>query len=287
MAFTTQTLIKTDELTLSTDDGSAQRLVMQRLFDQQAIKLDTIAEEVPVAMIYNGISHAVMMASPCDLEEFAMGFSLSEGIISNLSEIYDIEITGNAKDIHQGIEIHLSISSLRATSLKERRKNLTGRTGCGLCGTESLEQAIRPVKPVRAMPLPPPEAITQAVEQLSDHQPLQQLTGACHGAAWCDSDGQVLHVREDIGRHNALDKLLGLIRKESIDLEHGFVLISSRASYEMVHKASNCGVSTLVAVSAASSLAINIANQAGLNLIGFSRANRHIIYATSTLGALE
>ncbi|WP_299199773.1 formate dehydrogenase accessory sulfurtransferase FdhD [uncultured Amphritea sp.] len=246
--------------------------------------LDSIAEEIPVAMIYNGISHVVMMASPCDLEDFAVGFSLSEGIIQKQEEIYGIDLMmADADNLAAGIEIQIAITTQRSMQLKQRRRNLTGRTGCGLCGAESLQQAIRPVKSVPARSLVSPEAIENAVSQLSNNQPLQTITGACHGAAWCDNAGNIVLLKEDVGRHNALDKLLGAMQRMQINPGEGFALISSRASYEMVYKAASSGISTLVAVSAPTGLALELARQAKLNLIGFARPGRHVIYNQSGL----
>jgi len=256
--------------------------------DQLLDALDSIAEEIPVAMVYNGISHVVMMASPCDLEDFALGFSLSEGIIRKPEEIYELDLVmADPESLAAGIEIQISITTQRSMQLKQRRRNLTGRTGCGLCGAESLQQAISQVKPVIQRPPATPEAIENGIGQLAENQPLQAATGACHGAAWCDKDGNILLLREDVGRHNALDKLLGALQRESTDistdLSSGFALVSSRASYEMVHKAASCGISTLVAVSAPTGLALNLAKQAGLNLIGFARPGRHVVYNQSGL----
>lgn len=242
--------------------------------DRSQDQLDNIAEEVAIALIYNGISHAVMMASPANLQEFALGFSLSEGIINNASQMYDIELVPSEK----GIEVRIEISSQRMMSLKSQRRNLTGRTGCGLCGSESLEQAIRPIKSVTPRALPSSLVIQHALSQLSQHQKLQSLTGAVHGAAWCDGAGEIILLREDVGRHNALDKLIGALALHKTNTDNGFALISSRASYEMVQKVTNVNIATLVAVSAPTALAITLATQAKLNLIGFARPGRHTLY---------
>ncbi|MBY4675433.1 formate dehydrogenase accessory sulfurtransferase FdhD [Marinobacterium arenosum] len=236
--------------------------------------VDQVAEEYPVALVYNGISHVVMMASPCNLEDFALGFSLSEGILASPAELYSVELEPH----DEGYEVQLTIAAGRMAALKERRRNLAGRTGCGLCGTESLQQAIRPISPVSAQPLPSDQAVQRALAQLADWQPLQALTGACHGAAWCDLAGEIRLVREDVGRHNALDKLVGALYGQGIDPLQGFALVSSRASYEMVQKSAAVGIATLVAVSAPTALAIRQAEQAGVNLIGFARQGRHMIY---------
>lgn len=242
--------------------------------EQEQSKLDCIAEEVPIAMVYNGISHAVMMASPANLHEFSLGFSLSEGIINNAAEMYDIELVTSEK----GIEIHIEISSKRMMSLKSHRRNLTGRTGCGLCGSESLATAIRPIKRVTPQAFPSSQVIQHALSQLSEHQKLQALTGAVHGAAWCDDTGKIVLLSEDVGRHNALDKLIGSLALQKMNTEAGFVVISSRASYEMVQKVTSVNIATLIAVSAPTGLAITLANQANLNLVGFARPGRHTFY---------
>lgn len=234
---------------------------------------DSVAVELPVALVYNGVSHAVMMATPADLEDFAFGFSLTEGILGSREELYGLEVHEEAN----GIAVHLDIATARFMALKQRRRSLAGRTGCGLCGTESLEQAIRSVASVVAPPVPD-EAIQLALEALHWHQPLQRDTGAVHAAAWCGLDGEVVMTREDVGRHNALDKLIGAVLKQRLDVQQGFALVSSRASYEMVHKSASVGIGCLVAVSAATSLAIEQAQQAGLKLVGFARPGRHVIY---------
>ncbi|MBS98305.1 MAG: sulfurtransferase FdhD [Oceanospirillaceae bacterium] len=241
---------------------------------------DLLAEEVAVALVYNGLSHVVMMASPIWLEEFALGFSLSEGIIERPDQLYDIELEEHGL----GIELHIEIASECFTKLKEHRRNLTGRTGCGLCGAESLQQAVNAPKPVESVALPQSQAIEFALSGLKANQPLQSVTGAVHGAALCDLSGKILLLREDVGRHNALDKLIGARaenRNEYPANSESFVLISSRASYEMVNKCNAAGISTLVAVSAPTALAVEHASSAGMNLIGFARPGRHVIYAVS------
>lgn len=269
---------------LAMDNCFQQAKVTRRHDSKQVDALDCIAEEIPVALVYNGISHVVMMASPADLEDFALGFSLSEGIVHNADEIYDIESIPSAPDnLNAGIEVQISITTQRAIQLKQQRRNLTGRTGCGICGAESLLQAIRPVNVVNPHPTPNTAAVENAIQQLTAKQPLQNITGACHGAAWCDGAGNIQLLREDVGRHNALDKLLGILAAENTTTTDGFVLISSRASYEMVQKATSCGVSTLVAVSAPTKMALDLARQANLNLIGFARPGRHVIYNQALL----
>ncbi|HSH71956.1 MAG TPA: formate dehydrogenase accessory sulfurtransferase FdhD [Methylophilaceae bacterium] len=236
---------------------------------------DCIAEEVPVALIYNGISHAVMLATPQDLSDFALGFSLSEGILSSPSELYDIEVVNQPK----GIELHLDIASGSFAQLKERRRSMTGRTGCGLCGAESLEQALRlPETVINSDQQFEPEAIFKALKAIQDKQVLQGMTGATHASAWVKPDGEIVMVREDVGRHNALDKLLGARAKVNPE-ESGFVLTTSRASYEMVQKVAVANIAMLVAISAPTGLAIRIAQSCGITLVGFARSHQHVIYS--------
>lgn len=240
---------------------------------------DWIAEEVPVAMVYNGVSHAVMMASPCDLDDFALGFSLSEGIMQRPDQLFSVDIIPG----ENGIEVAMHIAGDCYARLRQQRRNLAGRTGCGLCGTESLAQVVRTPEPVTARMLPTDEAIQAALQNLKNHQPLQLQTGATHGAAWCNDQGDILQAREDVGRHNALDKLIGARLRErgNTAFDEGFALISSRASFEMVQKSASAGIGTLVAVSAPTALAIREAKKSGMNLVGFARPGRHVIYARS------
>lgn len=235
---------------------------------------DQLAEEVPIALIYNGISHAVMLATPQDLEDFALGFSLSEGILNDKSELYGIEIRQQAK----GIELHCEIGSERFVQLKDRRRTLAGRTGCGLCGSESLEQAMRYPKPLEAQIVFHKSAIQRGLRAMPLQQHLQQQTGATHACAWVSEDGAVELLREDVGRHNALDKLVGAIARGNKN-HAGFIITSSRASYEMVQKTASAGINMLVAISAPTGLAIRVAEQCGLTLVGFARENSYVVYS--------
>ena len=236
---------------------------------------DWVATETAVALVYNGISHVVMMATPADLEDFALGFSLSEGILESAKQLLDCEVTETDK----GIELALTITAEPFAKLKEKRRNLVGRTGCGLCGAESLDQAITEPAMVTAELALSHEALQKASSALSARQKLQQQTGAVHGAAYCNQQGEILLVREDVGRHNALDKLLGALAKKQHEQEPGFVLVTSRASYEMVAKTTSANISLLAAVSAPTSLAIELAEKSGLTLVGFTRTGRHVVYA--------
>jgi FdhD protein len=236
---------------------------------------DWLAEEVPVALVFNGISHAVMLCSPTDLEDLALGFALAEGIVQTAQQVFGIEVHTAANNM--GIELQLHIAAANQALLKERRRSLAGRTGCGLCGTDSLAQLQRnapqvPTQHIQAA------AIAHAQRCLAQQQPLQQLTGAVHAAAWCSTAGDLLSVREDIGRHNALDKLLGALHHQGITSRDGFVCITSRASYEMVQKAAVLGTGVLAAVSAPTALAVKTAQDCNLALAGFTRADNLVAY---------
>jgi FdhD protein len=222
--------------------------------------LDQIAEEVPIAMVYNGISHVVMLATPSDLEQFALGFSLAEGILQDRRELRDIEVVQQ----RDGIEVQMEIAQERFVALKARRRNLAGRTGCGLCGTESLQQVMRPTHRVETDLRLSPESVHAALRSLPERQALQSLTGAVHAAAWVLPNGVIAHIEEDIGRHNALDKLIGRLAEHDADFAHGYAIVTSRA--------------ILVAVSAPTGLAIDLAQESGLTLAGFARNGSHVIY---------
>lgn len=239
---------------------------------------DQLAEEVPVALVYGGISYAVMMATPDALEQFALGFSLTEGLIDSADEIYSIEISALELELGPGLQVAIDVSQRRLHQLKERRRNLAGRTGCGLCGSESLEGAIRPINRVEPLELVAPQAIERALDNLMPLQQLKQATGAVHGAAWCDTQGQIIYLFEDVGRHNALDKLVGQLSQQAVNPREGFVLMTSRGSYEVIHKCAAANVATLVCISAPTGLAVKLAQQAGMNLVGFARTGKHTIY---------
>lgn len=242
---------------------------------QTTLHSDHLAEETPIALVYNGISHAVMMATPTDLEDFALGFSLAEGILSKASELYSLDITDHGTG---GIELKLHIHGARMQALKQQHRTLAGPTGCGLCGKTSLEQTLRPLTRVTPRPLPEAKAVQHALSHMTQRQHLQGLTGAIHAAAWCTPEGNILELREDVGRHNALDKLIGALHRDTVNTDDGFVLMTSRASYELIAKAAQTNLGTLVAVSGATALATDQAQQAGLNLIGFARNGRQVIY---------
>lgn len=236
---------------------------------------DVVAVETPVALEYNGISHAVMLASPSDLEDFALGFSLSEGIIADQSELYECEIDATS----EGWMVHLRIASERFMALKERRRNLAGRTGCGLCGTESLSHVARCTKPVMHRHLFSDRDLLNGMRSMQTLQPMQQQSGATHAAAWMDKHGDIELVLEDVGRHNALDKLIGAMTRARKDFTTGALLITSRASYEMVQKAAIMNMGLIAAISAPTNFAVALAESMGVTLAGFMREQGYVIYA--------
>ena len=235
---------------------------------------DFLAEEVPVALVYNGISHVVMMASPKDLDLFAIGFSLSEGIIAHPQEIYGMDVVQACN----GLEVQIELSSRRFMGLKERRRALAGRTGCGVCGVEQLNDIGKPIIPLPFTQTFNLAHLDRALVHLNDVQPIGQLSGCTHAAAWVLPSGSIAGGHEDVGRHVALDKLLGRRARENNVWQQGAALVSSRASYEMVQKSAMCGVEILFAVSAATTLAVEVAERCNLTLVGFCKPGRATIY---------
>ncbi|MXP67048.1 formate dehydrogenase accessory sulfurtransferase FdhD [Pantoea sp. Nvir] len=255
----------------TTHTGACKALVWQRTnLDKK--HLDWVADEVPVSLVYNSISHVVMMTTPKDLEAFAIGFSLSEGIINTPREIFGLDVVPN----HHGIKIHIELSSRRFMALKERRRTLAGRTGCGICGIEKIEQISQSVQPLLFTQKFDLEMLDRGLSQLNTFQPIGQQTGCTHATAWMCSDGELAGGCEDVGRHVALDKLLGY--RSCADWGNGAVLVSSRASYEIVQKSARCGVEIVFAVSAATCLAVDMAERCNLTLVGFSKPGRATVY---------
>lgn len=235
---------------------------------------DRIAAEIPVALTYNRVSHVVMMATPADLEDLAVGFSVTEGLVRSANGIQGIRVIPR----EGGLELAMTVGEEDFDRLATIRRNMAGRTGCGLCGAENIGQALRSPRAVGRELRVRHAALQRAVDGLESHQPLQAETGATHGAAWCGSDGRILALREDVGRHNALDKLIGALCRGGFEPGAGFALVSSRASYEMVYKAAAVGVELLMAVSAPTTLAVEFAERSGLTLVGFARPGRHNVY---------
>ncbi|MBJ8797769.1 MULTISPECIES: formate dehydrogenase accessory sulfurtransferase FdhD [Citrobacter] len=257
-----------------TSPTGSRQLTLWKREDLQHPQPDEVAEEVPVALVYNGISHVVMMASPKDLEHFAMGFSLSEGIIESPQDIYGMDVVPSCN----GLEVQVELSSRRFMGLKERRRALAGRTGCGVCGVEQLNDIGKPVQPLPFTQTFDLANLDNALRHLNDFQPVGQLTGCTHAAAWVQPSGHLAGGHEDVGRHVALDKLLGRRAIEGETWQQGAVLVSSRASYEMVQKSAMCGVEILFAVSAATTLAVEVAERCNLTLVGFCKPGRATIY---------
>jgi FdhD protein len=246
-----------------------------------------VAEEVPLAISYNGFAHAVMMGTPRDLEDFATGFSMAEGVISRLDDIKGIDTA--AQDDGIAILITLTPAALHRYLARRRARSLRGHTSCGVCGVEDLAQ-------LQALPLPrlrarvhqvEPAALAAAMDKLHAFQPLSARTHGAHAAAWVGLDGGLGLVREDVGRHNALDKLVGAALRAGHDFSDGFCLITSRCSYEMVQKAVAAGMPALVAISAPTALAIRTAQSAGLTLLTLDRGGGSLIYASPNLGGAE
>jgi FdhD protein len=271
-------LPKTLESPLLLDGPLSTYEVTQWQDGKQVQAQDCLAEETPVALIYNGVSHAVMLATAQDLEDFALGFSLSEGIVQTVGELYGVEV--RVQD--NGIELHCDIASERFMQLKDRRRTLAGKTGCGLCGAESLSQAMRYPQLLQSDVMFSTTSIKRGLIAIQAQQLMQKETGATHASAFVLADGTVSIVREDVGRHNALDKLIGALQK--MRSQHGqrldgFIITTSRASFEMVQKTATAGVAMLVAVSAPTGLAVRVAEQCGLTLVGFARQNRFVVYS--------
>lgn len=237
---------------------------------------DNLIREVPVALVYNGISHTVMMTTPRDLADFALGFSLAEGIVQDKSEVFGLDVVEQCN----GIEVQLEISTRRFVELKEKRRSMAGRTGCGICGVEQLEQVNQSCKfsqkndrLQRVNPL----ILEQCLSQLEQAQDLAQTTGASHAAAFFSKEGKLLAIREDVGRHVALDKLIGWYAKANKPI--GFVFVTSRASFEMVQKCLAVGIEMLCAISAATEMAVNIAQENKFTLLAFVRKGKATLYS--------
>jgi FdhD protein len=261
---------ETRALPLVTQPASVRRVAR----DGAAMdRIDVLAEETPVALVYNGISHAVMMASPADLEDFALGFSVSEGIADGKEDVGAIEAVG----VDAGVEVRIELSSPAFWRLKERRRTLAGRTGCGLCGVDSLEQTVRVMQPVKADLKVSLDSIHRALDNLPEAQTNNRATRSMHAAAFATAQGELKLVREDVGRHNALDKLIGAMLRDGLDPATGVCLITSRCSYEMVQKAVVTGFPILVAVSAPTLMARRLAEAHNLTLIALARHDSAVL----------
>ena len=233
-----------------------------------------VAEEVPVALVYNGRPYVVVMATPTDLEDLAVGFSVTEGIVAGARDLRGVEVVRAS----HGIEVQMEVSSTDAERLSDRARGLVSRTGCGLCGVETIGDALRVPAVVGNTLFVAPDALWKAASELSRRQTINNETSTVHGAGWATPDGEVHVVREDVGRHNALDKVLGALGRDGRAASGGFVVVTSRASYEMVQKAAMCGVELLAAISRPTGLAIRFAEAANVTLAALVRGESGNVY---------
>lgn len=272
-------IMQADDLAVGRTDtkGHARRRIVRVQDDAREAVDDWIAEEVPVEMTYNGIPFAVMMATPCDLEDLALGFSLTEGLLHHRGQLLAVVAAHRL----EGIELAMQVSADAPASAlaADAARLLPGRSGCGLCGARSLEDVLLPPPPLRHAHDFSAAALQRALAALADHQPLNAATGSTHAAAWATANGEIVLSREDVGRHNALDKLIGALLRQGFEPGAGLLLISSRASYEMVGKAARAGIGLVAAVSAPTALAVDVARGAGMCLVGFARERGYNVYA--------
>ena len=232
-----------------------------------------LAVEAPVAIEYNGIGYAVMMATPADLEDFAVGLTLSDGLATAVDDIDTVDVNAVAG----GWIVRIGLRRDRMEPVLARARTRVSESGCGLCGIENIEQVLRPLPPVTARIATDRAAIAAALGTLPAHQILNRETGAAHAAAFCAANGEIRLVREDVGRHNALDKLLGALVRAGMSAAEGFILLSSRCSYELVEKAARANCPLLVTISAPTSLAVERARAAGLTLVALARSDAMLL----------
>jgi FdhD protein len=245
------------------------------LADARQLGEAALAAEIALAIVYNGISHAVMMVSPDDLEDFVRGFTLSAGIVSTIDEIYDIQLRGHG----EARQADVTLSSRAFWALKQQRRQLAGTSGCGLCGVESLEQALPALTPLTPSPLPPAGHLHGLRQRIVAEQTLARSSGALHAALFADASGALRLCREDIGRHNALDKLIGALDCHDLDPRVGFVVVTSRCSLELIHKAVRAAIGTLVSLSAPTALTVQWARRNHLNLIHLPHHSAPRVYS--------
>tara|TARA_R110000782_G_scaffold78276_6_gene155290 strand:+ start:49693 stop:50508 length:816 start_codon:yes stop_codon:yes gene_type:complete len=257
------------------DDHAQRSYSLIRLdADGEAERINRcIAAEAPLSIEYGGIAYAVMMVTPADIEDFVTGFSLSEALIAAPSDIKAMEIAA----IEKGWVARVMLAPHLMERIAERARNRVSEGSCGLCGLENLDQVMRPLPMLTTRPAGDAAAIFAALNALSMRQPLTQATGAAHAAAFCDAHGAILAVREDIGRHNALDKLIGALAREEVDPASGFILLTARCSYELVEKTVLARCPMLVTISAPSTLAIERATAHGLTLVALARADAVLV----------
>lgn len=235
--------------------------------------------EAPVAIEVSGLSYAVMMATPSDLRDYAIGFALSEGLIVRPDQVDDVRVDPieSNERVEGGWILRIDLSRERTKAAFERVRKRISESSCGLCGVENIEQVLRPMPRVTARIATTRAAIAKALGDLRDHQPLGRATGAVHAAAFCAPDGRILLAREDVGRHNALDKLIGALASEGTDPSSGFILLSARCSYELVEKTVRAGCPMLVTISAPTSLAVDHARKADLTLVTLARTDSALV----------
>jgi len=234
-----------------------------------------LAEEVALAIAYNGISQAVMLVTPTDLEDFVVGFSLGSGIIQDAGEIYDLQLSGSGSAQYAQV----TIANRAFWNLKQQRRQLAGTSGCGLCGVEAVEQALPDLQMLPGAPLPPAEWLDGLRQRIGEFQPLGQYCGAVHAAVFMNDQGQLLLGREDIGRHNALDKLIGGLIRRNIPISGGLAIVTSRCSLELIQKVLRAGIQTLVSLSSPTGLAVQWARRHNLNLIHLPQKNAPRVYS--------
>lgn len=235
---------------------------------------EQVVEETPVAIVYNGIPHVVMMATPADLEDFALGFSLTEELIQAPEDLEHVQVVRYSR----GVEIQAIVAERCAAGIAERTRRLTGRTGCGICGADGVDAVLKTIHPIHGREPIEVTAVQRAFAALADRQTLNAASGAVHAAGWARADGTLELVREDVGRHNALDKLVGAAIGAKLDPAAGFVLVTSRASFEMVQKTAVLGAPLMAAISGPTGLAVRVARESGLTLVGFARGARLTAY---------
>jgi FdhD protein len=241
--------------------------------------LRSVPIEAPIAIEVCGIGYAVMMATPSDLRDYALGFSLAEGLADHPDDVREIDvhrIEGDGR-AEGGWILRITLSPERAENAFARARKRVSESSCGLCGVENIGQVLRPLPPVTARIAASRDAVFRALSELRDHQPLGHATGAVHAAALCAPDGRIVRVREDVGRHNALDKLIGALAADGIAPSSGFILLSARCSYELVEKTVRAGCPMLVTISAPTSLAVERAIAAGLTLVTLARADSALV----------
>ncbi|WP_085631912.1 formate dehydrogenase accessory sulfurtransferase FdhD [Pseudomonas sp. R16(2017)] len=260
---------------VETSAPAASRTYSYSDLPQNESAATALAEEVALAIAYNGISQAVMLVSPTDLEDFIVGFSLGSGIIEDATDIYDLQLTGSG----QAQYAQVTIANRAFWNLKQQRRQLAGTSGCGLCGVEAVEQALPELAELPGAPLPPPQWLDGLRQRISEFQPLGQHCGAVHAAVFMNANGELLLGREDIGRHNALDKLIGGLVRQKISTAGGAAIVTSRCSLELIQKVLRAGIQTLVSLSAPTGLAVQWARRHNLNLIHLPQKNAPRVYS--------